>query len=116
MLDFYSQNAPKWDDNSDLSDFPYWSKLTNSTAADYFKGQGISDKYIFEIVQAATRVNYYQNADKIHALAGAVSMATSDARRIAGGSYQIFERFLNYSGANIYLNTRVSKLHSFGFR
>ena len=110
MMDFYSPNFPKWDNVSDLSSFLHWDQLTNSTAADYFKTQGISDKYTFEVVQAATRVNYYQNADEVHALAGAAAMATSDARRIAGGSYQIFERFLNRSGANVYLNTKVSEL------
>ncbi len=110
MMDFYSPDFPKWDNISDLSSFFHWDQLTNSTAADYFKSQGISDKYIFEVVQAATRVNYYQNADEVHALAGAVAMATSDARRIAGGSYQIFEQFLKHSGANIYLNTKVSEL------
>jgi len=109
-MDFYSPNFPKWDNVSDLSSFLRWDQLTNSSAADYFKTRGISDKYIFEVVQAATRVNYYQNADEVHALAGAAAMATSDARRIAGGSYQIFEQFLNRSGANVYLNTKVSEL------
>jgi len=83
--------------------------MVNSTTAVSFKEQGVSDQYIFEVIQAATRVNYGQNTDKIHAVGGAASMAASGAVGIAGGNYQMFEQFLNRSGANVYLNTRVSK-------
>jgi prenylcysteine oxidase/farnesylcysteine lyase len=41
-------------------------------------------------------------------------MAATGASGIAGGNFQIFEQFLNRSGANVYLNTPVrphSKLH-----
>jgi len=48
-----------------------------------------------------------QNADYIHALEGAASMAASGATGIAGGNYQIFEKFVAESGANVYLNTPV---------
>lgn len=48
-----------------------------------------------------------QNADYIHALEGGASMAASGASGIAGGNYQIFERFISKSGANVYLNTPV---------
>lgn len=39
-------------------------------------------------------------------------MATSGASAIVGGNFQIFEEFLNHSGANIYLNTTVSLFSS----
>jgi len=59
-------------------------------------------------VEAATRVNYAQNVDEIHALEGACAMAGTGASGIAGGNFQIFEKFLNLSGANIYLSTPVT--------
>ena len=37
-------------------------------------------------------------------------MATNGATGIQGGNYQIFEQFLNYSGANVYLNTPVTSI------
>ena len=49
-----------------------------------------------------------QNADYIHALEGGASMAATGASGIAGGNYQIFERFIAESGANVYLDTPVS--------
>jgi len=51
----------------------------------------------------------YQNVDFIHALEGACSLAGTGASGIAGGNFQIFENFLNRSGANVYLNTPVSR-------
>lgn len=35
-------------------------------------------------------------------------MATTGARSIDGGNFQLFEQFLKRSGANVYLNTQVS--------
>jgi prenylcysteine oxidase/farnesylcysteine lyase len=48
-----------------------------------------------------------QNADYIHALEGGASMAAAGATGIAGGNYQIFEKFIVESGANIHLDTPV---------
>jgi prenylcysteine oxidase / farnesylcysteine lyase len=50
---------------------------------------------------------FVQNADYIHALEGGASMAATGATGIAGGNYQIFEKFLVESGANVYLDTPV---------
>lgn len=49
-----------------------------------------------------------QNIDKMHALGGTVSMATSGAASVEGGNYRIFENFVNKSGAKLFLNTSVS--------
>lgn len=129
----YDANPPKWDNISTLSGDLGWSEITNSTTLQHYLTQGVSDKYIREMVEAATRVNYGQvthhifsdfntkfahrpgqNVDVIHALEGTCSMAATGASGIAGGNFQIFEQFLNRSGANVYLNTPVrshSKLH-----
>ena len=50
---------------------------------------------------------FVQNADYIHALEGGASMAATGATGIAGGNYQIFEKFIVESGANVYLDTPV---------
>jgi prenylcysteine oxidase/farnesylcysteine lyase len=109
MLDVYRPGFLKWSNISDLVETFGWSQVLNSTAVDFFAGQGVSDKYIFEVIQAATRVNYDQNTDEINGLSGAVSMAASGASDIEGGNYQIFEQFLKHSGAHVHLNTKVSE-------
>ena len=38
---------------------------------------------------------------------GAVSMATDGAVGIKGGNFQVFEHFLNRSGAKVHLSTKV---------
>jgi hypothetical protein len=40
-------------------------------------------------------------------LEGAASLAATSASGIQGGNFQIFENFLNRSGAKVYLNTPV---------
>ena len=35
-------------------------------------------------------------------------MATAGATGIQGGNFQLFEHFLNHSGASVYLNTAVN--------
>jgi prenylcysteine oxidase/farnesylcysteine lyase len=73
----------------------------------YLDGLEISQKFTREFVEAATRVNYGQDVDKIHALEGLCSMATKGATGIQGGNFQIFEQFLLRSKANLYLSTAV---------
>ncbi|KAF8167814.1 Prenylcysteine lyase-domain-containing protein [Crassisporium funariophilum] len=112
FLSLYTKDAPKWDSMSTLASALGWTELLNSTTSTYLVSQGISEKYVNEVVEAATRVNYGQNADYIHALEGACSMAATGATGIAGGNFQIFEKFLNASGANVYLDTHVTSVTS----
>ena len=109
LLGVYRPDFPKWDSISSLVETLGWANVVNSTAADFFAGHGISETYIFELIQAATRVNYAQNTDEINGWSGSVSMAAKGARSIVGGNKQIFEQFLNRSGANVYLSTKVSR-------
>ncbi|KAF9458739.1 Prenylcysteine lyase-domain-containing protein [Collybia nuda] len=110
FLKFYTKETPKWDKISDLATSMGWSNFVHNSTANYFGGQGVSEAYIYEIVEAATRVNYGQNADRIHALEGAASLATSGARGIQGGNFQLFEQFLNHSGAKVFLGTTVTDI------
>ncbi|RDB28429.1 Farnesylcysteine lyase [Hypsizygus marmoreus] len=107
FLTLYSSATPKWDNIADLAATLGWSDLVSNTTADFFTQRGVSKKFTYEVIEAATRVNYGQNVDAIQALEGACSLATTGARGIEGGNYQLFERFLNHSGANVHLNTKV---------
>jgi hypothetical protein len=56
----YDANPPKWDNISTLSGDLGWSEITNSTTLQHYLAQGVSEKYVREMVEAATRVNYGQ--------------------------------------------------------
>lgn len=60
ILVLYSSSSPKWDNITDLSARLGWTEIVNSTTTDYLIKQGVSEKYINEVVEAATRVNYGQ--------------------------------------------------------
>ncbi|KAF8641081.1 hypothetical protein AX17_000725 [Amanita inopinata Kibby_2008] len=110
FLTLYEQDPPRWDNISSLSDSFGWTSLVENTAADYLASQGVSDIFSQEIAEAATRVNYAQNIDEIHALEGIVSMATSDAASVQGGNYKIFEEFIKRSDAKLLLNATVTSI------
>ncbi|KAF7320038.1 Prenylcysteine lyase [Mycena kentingensis (nom. inval.)] len=110
FLTLYGSETPKWTNITELSAALEWEELVASTTADFFKAQGVSEQFIGELVEASTRVNYGQNVDQIHALEGTVSLAPAGASAVDGGNFQIFEQFLNRSGANVYLNTPVQSI------
>ncbi len=87
-----------------------FDQLTNSTGAFFLAKKKISEDFANDIVEASTRVNYASNLNGIHGLETVVSMAAEKAVQVVGGNYQIFEGFIKHSGANLLLNTRVSKL------
>ncbi|KAL0066558.1 hypothetical protein AAF712_006361 [Marasmius tenuissimus] len=109
-LSLYSSDTPKWDDIASLAKTLGFLDMTGSTAADYFQSNGVSAQFVNEVIEAATRVNYGQNVDKIHGLEGAVSLAPDGAAQVKGGNFQIFEKFLNYSHAKVYLDTTVTSI------
>lgn len=64
---------------------------------------GASKLFLEELVEAATRVNYGQNVDAIHALGAGVSLAATGARGIEGGNFHVFEQMIGESGARLRL-------------
>ncbi|KAH9926192.1 uncharacterized protein B0H18DRAFT_1006933 [Fomitopsis serialis] len=84
-----------------------WTSLTSCTAAEFLDAEDINPQWTRELVEAATRVNYAQNVDSIHALEGLCSLAATGASSVKGGNFQIFEQFLERSGASVHLNTTV---------
>ena len=125
FITLYIPEPPKWDSIADLASSLEWLPLVNNTTLDYFSEYGVSEAFVYEVVEAATRVNYgqvrtltcphnhrtptaIQDVTELHALEGAASMATGGATGIQGGNIQLFEHFLKRSGASVHLNTTVN--------
>ncbi|KIJ27216.1 hypothetical protein M422DRAFT_271647 [Sphaerobolus stellatus SS14] len=106
-LELYNTTTPDWKDVARISAFLNLTRLTSQTTEAY---QGVGEKYIVEMVEGDTRVNYAQNTDKIHALEGLVSEAATGASFVAGSNFQIFQQFVQRSGARVHLNTEVKSL------
>jgi prenylcysteine oxidase/farnesylcysteine lyase len=109
--ELYRPDAPRWQSVEDLSTHLGWKALTARTASEHFQVNGVSRQFTHEMIEAATRVNYGQNADDIHALGGAVSLAAENASGVKGGNFLIFENFVNASGARVALKTEASLLY-----
>ena len=107
FVTLYTPASPSWSNITELASVLGWADLVAQTSSQYLDAQGISRKFSREIIEAATRVNYGQNLDEIHALEGFISMAASGASSVKGGNFQIFKHFLGHSGANVFLNTTV---------
>ncbi|KAE8214400.1 hypothetical protein CF327_g2215 [Tilletia walkeri] len=97
---------------STISGFPWRSieslasrlkfdRLTSQTAETWFYSKGVGKLFVEEIIEAATRVNYGQNTNLMHALGAGVSLAASNARSVVGGNWQVFDSFAKHSGATI---------------
>jgi prenylcysteine oxidase/farnesylcysteine lyase len=84
--------------------------LTATDSASYLLSQGVGSAFVYEFVEAATRVNYGHDIDKIHALEGLVSMAANGAVSAVGGNFQIFANFLDHSNAKVHLRTTVTTI------
>ena len=99
---------------ADLSEAVKAVGLTDTTAVsgrELLKKEGISEKFSRELIQASTRVNYGQNLPIIHGVETMVCMAANGAHATDGGNWQIFDRMLQASNAEIYLNTSVTAVH-----
>nr|GAT47321.1 prenylcysteine lyase [Mycena chlorophos] len=110
FLTLYSSTPPKWSKLEDLAQTLEWNDLLSKNTADWLEGEGVNHRFISEIVEASTRVNYGHNVDEIHALEGACSLAPTGATAVDGGNFQIFEQFLNRSTANVFLKTSVQSI------
>ncbi|GAN05753.1 FAD/NAD(P)-binding domain-containing protein [Mucor ambiguus] len=85
-----------------------YQNLLNMTAEAYLKELGINDRFAQEILQTATRGNYCQDLNTLHALAVMVSMEAGHGTwAVESGNYNIFEEFARRSQAAIQLQTKV---------
>lgn len=90
---------------SSFADAANLTSLLSTSTRDHFVGEGVGSLYVEEVIGAASRVNYGQDVDSIHALGGLVSMiAQEGAFSVVGGNRQIFEQFVERSKAKIRLS------------
>lgn len=90
-----------WSRIEDLADAINATSLVQTTGMQFFKDRRVSELFIEEMVEAATRVNYAQDTDKIHGFGALVSLAASGATGVKEGNYRIFEQFASRSGARV---------------
>ncbi|KAH8802400.1 Prenylcysteine lyase [Flagelloscypha sp. PMI_526] len=110
-LNIYTTKVPRWQKISDLASSLGFSSLLPQTLLTYLRANNVSDSYSTELLEGETRVTYGQNVDAIHALEGLASLSPPyEIATIVGGNYQIFEKFIQYSGATVHLNTVVKSI------
>ncbi|GAK66192.1 FAD/NAD(P)-binding domain-containing protein [Moesziomyces antarcticus] len=90
-----------WTSIERLADAVNASALAATTGMQFFKERRVSELFIEEMVEAATRVNYAQDTDQIHGFGALVSLAASGATGVKKGNYRIFEEFARRSGARV---------------
>ncbi|TKY88640.1 hypothetical protein EX895_002271 [Sporisorium graminicola] len=90
-----------WSSIEDLAAAVNATALVETTGMQFFKDRRVSELFIEEMVEAATRVNYAQDTDKIHGFGALVSLAASGATGVKQGNYRIFQEFARRSGAHI---------------
>ncbi|TIB71849.1 hypothetical protein E3Q23_03609 [Wallemia mellicola] len=99
----FIRNHGPWEHVDDMLGDLDMIDLVKEDALSYFTNSLFAN----EVVEAATRVNYGQNLDTIHALGALVSMAGSNGMSVEGGNYKIFERFLEESNAHVHFGSEV---------
>lgn len=90
-----------WKSVEDLAQAVNVTELAGTTGMQFFKDKRVSELFIEEMVEAATRVNYAQDTDRIHGFGALVSLAASGATGVRKGNYKIFEEFAIRSGAKV---------------
>jgi prenylcysteine oxidase/farnesylcysteine lyase len=85
-------------------------ELSGVTGEELMKTKGISRKFYWEVVQAATRVNYAQNLNLISGLATLVSMAPEGAVAVEGGNWRIFENMAAQGADKVHLDTPITHI------
>ena len=69
FLTFYEAADHGFESVSDIVDQLDYKSLLNMTAEAYLKTLGINERFTYEILQSATRGNYCQDLNALHALA-----------------------------------------------
>ncbi|TFY56537.1 hypothetical protein EVG20_g8889 [Dentipellis fragilis] len=110
FVGLYAPSTPSWTNLTTLTEDLGWTELLAQTGGEYFQSNGVSKKFTYELIEAATLVNYAQDVDSIHALEAACSVAASGASSVKGGNWQIFDAFVKHSGANVFLDTVVNSI------
>ena len=83
------------------------TSVTAQSGWSFLEENKLTGPFAWELMQAATRVNYASDLKDIHGVESMVSMATDGAVQVDGGNWQIFAAFANASGADVRLKTTV---------
>lgn len=128
FLTMYEEPVFPWKSLSDVVQQVGLLEVTGVTGEQYLETNGIGGAFAKEVIQArcvtcdswllanfiltvySTRVNYASNLPYIHGLETMVCMATSGARQIKGGNWQLFANMLQHSGAALHLNTTIATI------
>ncbi|KAI0764680.1 FAD/NAD(P)-binding domain-containing protein [Fomes fomentarius] len=114
ILSLYDQSPQVFHNISSLALSLGWTEIAAQTALQYLRSNKVDDRWSFEFVEAITRLNYGQaclsDIDRIHGIEGLVSLAADGASTVVRGNRQIFQRFVNDSGATVFLDTTVQSV------
>ena len=110
----YDLDLP-WTSLADAVDSVGLTEYVQTNGRAWLTNNSISDNYQTNFVQALTRVNYAVNLDDIHAMAAAVCLeAQNGAFSVDGGNFQIFEKMIEKSNAELKLDTAVKSIAKYG--
>ena len=106
----YAPGTQPWDEIASLINTMEWSNLTSQSGSEFFRSFGVSERHISEILNAATRATYNQNADSVNALSAALANVPDVMTITSRGHRQVFEKFVKDANATLFLNSQVSTL------
>lgn len=109
--------GPKFPDYQTVSAYSAslnYTSLESITLQSYLDRNGVNPTWTREFQTGSTRFNYAQDASKIQAVAGMTSLSADSSNAVVGGNRKIFQEFLKRSGANVKLNTVVTKIAKAG--
>lgn len=81
----YTPTYPFWSTMVDLSEALGFNNYTKENSFDFYTSRGVDAKFVSELIEVSTRVNYAQDITAIHGVGGACSMATAGAAQVKGG-------------------------------
>ncbi|KAI8337330.1 Prenylcysteine lyase-domain-containing protein [Blakeslea trispora] len=113
FMKFYEASDHGFESVSEIVAKLDYESLLNMTAEAYLEKLGINQRFTHEILQSATRGNYCQDLNALHALTVMVSMEASRGTwAVEEGNYRVFEEFADRSKAKLQLNTKVTTIYN----
>lgn len=80
------------------------------SAESYLRDEGISSRFISEVVQPCSRMLFTQNPANVTGLAALTATSPGKQIRVAGGNFRLIDRLIKLSGAELRLETQVTKI------
>ncbi|KAG8723132.1 hypothetical protein FRC09_004587 [Ceratobasidium sp. 395] len=110
----YGPTFPTFQDVNGYATALDYNSLKTVTLQKYLDDNGVNPTWTREFQSGSTRFNYAQEASAIQAVAGMASLAADSAHAVKGGNFQIFQQFLDRSGARKFLGTTVTRITKLG--